>query len=131
MTLYTLKLAPSARHIASVCRPAVESGTPKNVTCTKPSPGGWPATFSVNVTATATNVGCPAFAAGASAVTVYTRPIANVTGPSTAQLCDNATQLVLDYGVSSGESGAPLTITVTAPGVDCSSVPATGAVEKH
>lgn len=62
-------------------------------------------------------------------MTVYTRPVANVTGPSTAQLCDNAMQLVLDYGVSSGESGAPITITVTAPGVHCSSLPTTGAVE--
>jgi hypothetical protein len=107
------------------CRPAVLSGTSKTVTCNKPDPAGWPATFNVNVTATATNAGCPASASGASAVTVYTRPVVNVTGDSTAQLCDNATQLVLTYGVSSGESGAPLTINVTAPGVDCSS-PATG-----
>jgi hypothetical protein len=110
-----LPLSPAALCPPSCCCAALSPAQTFEVTCTKPQTG-WPADFTaVGGAFTAGTADCEAPTTTSIPVSIATKPVVSITGPTEPkQVCSNASDVTVSYTVSSGTAGTPLTVTAGA-----------------
>lgn len=135
-----------AHHIDSIlCAPAADAvgcygvglcllssaGITLNVTCTRSTPT-WPASFSVNLTATTSTIGnspaCGAVTSSAvAAASLALQPAVSYAGPAAPGLCASEGNITLAFNLTCGSAGATFNIAAAAnnSNVVCTSTPST------
>lgn len=107
---------------------AVANTTAVDITCYRPSPGGWPTSFSVNVTARGGATGCMSSSSSSATVTKTDKPVLSITPsfslnqstPVTVGTSDSWKAWVVT--ISNTNSAANSTVRVVSPD-NCRTVP--------